>query len=73
MSNKKINSAIAQAEAVLQGEHVSPESVQRVASLLTAVSKGADPWWVLVLKTLAYLIGLILAGMGTPEAACILI
>lgn len=73
MSNKKINSAIAQAEAVLQGENVSPESIQRVASLLTAVSKEADPWWVIVLKTLAYLIGLILAGMGTPAAACILV
>lgn len=73
MSNKKIKAAIAEAEAVLQGENVSPESVQRVASLLTAVSKGADPWWVIVLKTLAYLIGLILAGMGTPAAACILV
>jgi hypothetical protein len=73
MSNKKINSAIAQAEAVLQGENVSPESIQRVAALLTAVSKEADPWWVIVLKTLAYLIGLILAGMGTPAAACILV
>lgn len=73
MSNKKINSAIAQAEAVLQGENVSPETVQRVASLLTAVSKGADPWWIVALKTLAYLIGLILAGMGTPAAACILV
>lgn len=73
MNNKKIDAAIAQVEAVLQGEHVSPESIQRVASLLTAVSKGADPWWMIVLKTLAYLIGLILAGMGTSVASCILV
>lgn len=28
-----------------------------------------DPWWVVVLKVLAYLIGLVLAGVGTAEAA----
>lgn len=28
-----------------------------------------DPWWVIALKVLAYLIGLILAGIGTAEAA----
>lgn len=28
-----------------------------------------DPWWVIVLKVVAYAIGLILAGMGTAEAA----
>lgn len=28
-----------------------------------------DPWWVIVLKTLAYLIGLLLAGIGTVNAA----
>ena len=28
-----------------------------------------DPWWVIVLKVVAYAIGLILAGMGTAQAA----
>lgn len=28
-----------------------------------------DPWWVILLKVLAYLIGLLLAGIGTAEAA----
>lgn len=28
-----------------------------------------DPWWVIVLKVLAYLIGLLLAGIGTVDAA----
>ena len=28
-----------------------------------------DPWWVIALKTLAYLIGLLLAGIGTANAA----
>ena len=28
-----------------------------------------DPWWVIVLKVIAYAIGLLLAGMGTASAA----
>ncbi len=28
-----------------------------------------DPWWVIVLKVVAYAIGLLLAGMGTTSAA----
>lgn len=28
-----------------------------------------DPWWVIVLKVAAYLIGLLLAGIGSAEAA----
>lgn len=28
-----------------------------------------DPWWVIALKVLAYLIGLILAGVGTTASA----
>lgn len=31
--------------------------------------KNNDPWWVIALKVLAYLIGLLLAGIGTAEAA----
>lgn len=34
--------------------------------------KNTDPWWVIVLKTLAYLIGLLLAGIGTANAATML-
>ena len=29
----------------------------------------ADPWWVIVLKVTAYIIGIILAGMGTTTTA----
>lgn len=28
-----------------------------------------DSWWVIVLKVIVYAIGLILAGMGTAQAA----
>ena len=31
--------------------------------------EGSDPWWVLVLKAIAYIIGLILGGIGTVSAA----
>lgn len=32
-------------------------------------NKKGDSWWVIALKTIVYLIGLILAGMGTVQAA----
>lgn len=31
-----------------------------------------DPWWVIALKVLAYLIGLLLAGLGTVDAATLM-
>lgn len=31
--------------------------------------KVTDPWWVIVLKVLAYLIGLLLAGAATTSCA----
>lgn len=38
------------------------------AALNTKV-EAKDPWWVIALKVLVYFIGLLLAGMGTAEAA----
>lgn len=32
-----------------------------------------EKWWVIALKVLAYLIGLLLAGVGTAEAATMLL
>ena len=31
-----------------------------------------DPWWVIVLKVIAYLAGLLLAGYGTAAAATVM-
>ena len=31
--------------------------------------KASDPWWIIVLKVAAYLIGLILAGVATTSCA----
>lgn len=47
-------------------------AVSVLERLVLALSEDEDPpkkWWVIVLKTLAYLIGLLLAGIGTAEAA----
>lgn len=35
----------------------------------TAGVKLNDPWWVIVLKVVSYLIGLILAGVATTSCA----
>lgn len=31
--------------------------------------KASDPWWVIVLKVVAYIIGLVLAGVATTSCA----
>lgn len=31
--------------------------------------RDGDPWWVILLKVLAYAIGLIIGGIGTTKAA----
>lgn len=40
-----------------------PEKAQEIGVKVT------DPWWVIVLKVLAYLIGLLLAGAATTSCA----
>ena len=40
-----------------------PEKAQEIGI------KTTDPWWVIVLKVLAYLIGLLLAGAATTSCA----
>ena len=35
--------------------------------------KTTDPWWVIVLKVLAYLIGLLLAGVVTTSCAAMVV
>lgn len=38
-------------------------------AVIKAGIKVDDPWWVIALKVLAYLIGLLLAGAGTTSCA----
>ena len=55
----KIKLTKAQIEEIL----ANPEKAQEIGI------KTSDPWWVIVLKVLAYLIGLLLAGAATTSCA----
>jgi len=55
----KIKLTKAQIEEIL----ANPEKAQEIGI------KANDPWWVIVLKVLAYLIGLLLAGAATTSCA----
>ena len=55
----KIKLTKAQIEEIL----ADPEKAQEIGI------KTSDPWWVIVLKVLAYLIGLLLAGAATTSCA----
>lgn len=48
---------------------LTKEQVEQLAKNPEARVDVADPWWVVALKVVAYLIGLILAGAGTTTAA----
>lgn len=64
-----IKIAVDEAKRVLRSQQVSENEAKAILDGLSAASKEATPWWVVVLKTLAYLIGLLLAGYGTSAAA----
>lgn len=70
MANTKITITADKARQILAAEKIDPAMARNVLNELTAASTDASPWWVVVLKTLAYLIGLLLAGYGTTAAAC---
>ena len=55
----KIKLSKAQIEEII----ADPEKAQEIGI------KTTDPWWVIVLKVIAYLIGLILAGAVTTSCA----
>lgn len=52
---------------------VSKEQVQKILQDPEAAQQSGikvnDPWWVIVLKVVSYLIGLILAGAATTSCA----
>lgn len=61
----------------LAAKVANPESVmtkeereQALATINAAIDESSgSPWWVILLKVLAYAIGLLLAGYGTTAAA----
>lgn len=52
---------------------LSEDEIRQIAQNPDAKVDISDPWWVVVLKITAALIGYILAGVGTAQAAAILL
>lgn len=50
---------------------LTPEEIKKLAENPDTKVTMSDPWWVIVLKVVAYLIGLLLAGVGTAQAATV--
>lgn len=48
---------------------LTPEQIKQLAQKPDTHVEVSDPWYVIVLKVVAYLCGLLLAGMGTATAA----
>ena len=53
----------------LELSNLSDVDVEVIISKLLAASPASSPWWVILLKVLAYAIGLIVAGYSTTAAA----
>lgn len=49
--------------------NLTEDQIRELAKNPEAKVNVDDPWWVIALKVVAYLIGLILAGVGTATAA----
>lgn len=60
---------IKDANKLIENPAASRDELKTVLAALTAQIKVETPWWVILLKTIAYAIGLILAGIGTGTAA----
>lgn len=61
-------------EVLSTGDKVSaPAVLRQLVSSLEDEPKDGEKWWVIALKVLAYLIGLLLAGYGTANAATLFI
>ena len=69
---KEVKNLIKQANALLATpSEAKSEDLKGVLSQITETlgKEEKTPWWVVVLKVIAYAIGLILAGYGTTAAA----
>ena len=56
---------------------ISKEEIEKIVANPVEAEKAkikvSDPWWVIALKVIAYLIGLLLAGEVSAEAATVAI
>lgn len=53
----------------LDMSNLSEVDIEVIISKLLAASPASSPWWVILLKVVAYAIGLIVAGYSTTAAA----
>lgn len=70
--NKQVKTALEKARNAVENRNdLTPEAAEKVFEEINDILDHAEgtPWWVIVLKTIAYIIGLILAGYGTAAAA----
>lgn len=58
-----------QALSSLDLSTLSNVDIEVIISKLLAASPASSPWWVILLKVVAYAIGLIVAGYSTTAAA----
>ena len=70
--NKQVKTILEKAkDAVAKRDEMTPEAATDIVEEINDIldhAKGT-PWWVIALKAIAYIIGLILAGYGTTAAA----
>lgn len=71
MKKKDLDRITSQVQQSLIDARVSQDVINALVFKI-AKDNPSTPWWVVVLKVLAYAIGLILAGYGTTAAAATL-
>lgn len=72
--NNKQKQIVFTARQVISGElYLEDDRLKALLDDLNRISSTSSPWWVVVLKVLAYAIGLILAGVGTANASTLFI
>jgi hypothetical protein len=69
---KEVKNLIQQADSLLaNSSEAKTDDLKGMLSKITSTleNEKSTPWWVVLLKVIAYAIGLILAGYGTTAAA----
>lgn len=69
---KEVKNLIQQANSLLTNtSEAKTDDLKGMLSKITSTleNEKSTPWWVVLLKVIAYAIGLILAGYGTTAAA----
>lgn len=74
MKQKEIKVSVERAKAIIDDNvPCTDRELKEVIDALMSASKSCPSWLVVVLKVLAYALGLILAGVGTAAtASCVL-